>query len=279
MSVPVVNLEGFQLDELDSYSSLVPVKQESKMKSSATPKPTISKTTAAPKAPPSSRTRASSSRKRKETDSLAASETFSLENHGFGEATSFLKQGLERLMHLYEDACGLYKMLEINLEKAEATIADQGAIAAAKSQHYEDKYKAMTQEHQATLHKVNEDAQAKLDATLLQYQQDMSSYRDSLKASVVISLLQARLRMAYEAKALGIECPSWDVKAWEAKLQDLGGHPVAHPAKHVGEDPPKAAEEVANAGDDTEKNPKGDAERNAGEDTGGDAAGEEGAAP
>ncbi|MFS7962693.1 hypothetical protein Hanom_Chr08g00729611 [Helianthus anomalus] len=72
MSIPVVNLEGFQLDELDSYSSLAPVKQESKPKSSATPKPTTSKTTFAPKAPPASRTRASSSRKRKETDSPAA---------------------------------------------------------------------------------------------------------------------------------------------------------------------------------------------------------------
>ncbi|KAJ0601153.1 hypothetical protein HanIR_Chr03g0125141 [Helianthus annuus] len=110
-------------------------------------------------------------------DSPAASETFSLETHGFSEATSFLKQGLERLMHLYEDACGLNKMLEIKLEKAEASIADQGAIAATKSQHYEDKFKAMTQEHQAALHKANEDAQAKLDAALLQYQQDMSSYR------------------------------------------------------------------------------------------------------
>ncbi|KAJ0455865.1 hypothetical protein HanIR_Chr15g0755921 [Helianthus annuus] len=130
-AVPVVNLEGFQLDELDSYSSLAPVKQESKSKSSATPKPTTSKTTTAPKAPPASRTRASSSRKRKEMDSPAASEIFSLENHGFNEATSFLKQGLECLMHLYEDACGLNKVLEIRLEKAKATITDQGTIAAA----------------------------------------------------------------------------------------------------------------------------------------------------
>ncbi|KAJ0846928.1 hypothetical protein HanRHA438_Chr15g0730431 [Helianthus annuus] len=133
----------------------------------------------------------------------------------------------------------------------------------------------MTQEHQAALHKANEDAQAKLDAALLQYQQDMSSYRDSLKASVVISLLQARLRMAYEAKSLGFECPSWNVKAWEAKLQDLGGHPVAHPSKHAGEESSKAAEEVVNAGDGAEKNPEGDA----GADAGKEVADQEGAAP
>ncbi|MFS7963226.1 hypothetical protein Hanom_Chr08g00735591 [Helianthus anomalus] len=54
-------------------------------------------------------------------DSPAASETFPYENHGFNEAsgfsTSFLNQGLERLMHLYEEACGLNKMSEVNLKK------------------------------------------------------------------------------------------------------------------------------------------------------------------
>ncbi|MFS7936035.1 hypothetical protein Hanom_Chr05g00410631 [Helianthus anomalus] len=50
--------------------------------------------------------------------------------------TGFLNQGLERLVFLYEDACGLNTMLESKLKKAEATIADQAAIATAKSEHY-----------------------------------------------------------------------------------------------------------------------------------------------
>ncbi|MFS7918077.1 hypothetical protein Hanom_Chr03g00196651 [Helianthus anomalus] len=68
-------------------------------------------------------------------DSPATSETFPYENHGFSEAsgfmTSFLNQGLEHLMHLYEEACGLNKMLEYKLKKAEVTIADQGMIVVA----------------------------------------------------------------------------------------------------------------------------------------------------
>ena len=165
-------------------------------------------------------------------------------------------------------------MLEIKLKKAEETIADQGMIAAAKSKHYEDKFKAMAQEHQAAIRKANEDAQAKLDAAHLQYQQDMTSYRDGLKGSVVVSLLQARLRMAYEAEALGFECPSWNVKAWETKLADLKGTPVERPAKHAGGDPPKATDAAAEAGGDAEKNPEGDAGAGADE-----AMVEEGAAP
>ncbi|KAJ0746241.1 hypothetical protein HanOQP8_Chr05g0175281 [Helianthus annuus] len=65
--------------------------------------------------------------------------------------TGFLNQGLERLVFLYEDSCGLNKMLQVSLRKAEATVVDQVAIVAAKSQHYEDKYKAMIQEHQAAI--------------------------------------------------------------------------------------------------------------------------------
>ncbi|KAM0027771.1 hypothetical protein Hdeb2414_s0019g00544051 [Helianthus debilis subsp. tardiflorus] len=189
--------------------------------------------------------------------------------------TSFLNQGLERLKHLYEEACGLNKMLEVKLKKAEVTITDQGMIAVAKSQHYEDKFKAMTQEHQAAINKANQDAQAKLDATHLQYHQDMNTYREGLKGSIVISLLQARLKMAYEAKAMGFECPSWNVNAWEAKLKDLGGNPVENPAKPMGEEPSKAVEEAADAGGDAEKNPDGDT----GAGAGGDAVVEEGTAP
>ncbi|KAF5764972.1 hypothetical protein HanXRQr2_Chr15g0698261 [Helianthus annuus] len=95
--------------------------------------------------------------------------------------TGFLNQGLERLMFLYEDACGLNKMLEIKLKKAEETIADQGMIAKAQSQHYEDKFKTVTQEAKAAVNTANEDAQAKLDAAQLQFEQDKTSYREGLK--------------------------------------------------------------------------------------------------
>ncbi|MFS8033726.1 hypothetical protein Hanom_Chr17g01572971 [Helianthus anomalus] len=125
---PVINLEGFQLDELDSYSSLTPVKKESNPKPPATPKPTGSKTATAPKGPPTYRTWASSSRKRKEVDYPAAPHAFPFENYGFTESstftTGFLNQGLERLVFLYEDACGTNVMLENKLKKAEATITD-----------------------------------------------------------------------------------------------------------------------------------------------------------
>ena len=73
-------------------------------------------------------------------------------------------------MFLYEDACGLNKMLETKLKKAEETIADQGMIAMAQSQHYEDKFKAVTQEAKAAINKANEDAQAKMDAAQLQFE-------------------------------------------------------------------------------------------------------------
>ncbi|MFS7929352.1 hypothetical protein Hanom_Chr04g00331541 [Helianthus anomalus] len=80
--VPVINLEGFQLDKLDNYSSLALIKQETNPKPAATPKPTSSKIATAPKAPPASRTRASSSQKRKEADSPATAHVFPFENYG-----------------------------------------------------------------------------------------------------------------------------------------------------------------------------------------------------
>ncbi|MFS7962205.1 hypothetical protein Hanom_Chr08g00723931 [Helianthus anomalus] len=89
-TMPVINLEGFQLDELDNYSSLAPIKQESNPKSSVTPKATSSKTIAAPKAPPASRTRASSSRKRKEADPPTTPHIFPFENHGFTDSGKFM---------------------------------------------------------------------------------------------------------------------------------------------------------------------------------------------
>ncbi|KAJ0588192.1 hypothetical protein HanIR_Chr04g0171741 [Helianthus annuus] len=166
-------------------------------------------------------------------------------------------------------------MLEIKLKKAETDVADQATIAAAKSKHYEDKYKAMTQEHQATIKKITQEAQAKYDAAQVQHEQDLASYRESLKGSVVISLLQARLKMAYEAKTMGLECPSCNVEAWEAKLRDLGGSPVEHPVKPAVEEPAKVAEKAVYADVDAGDDAGGDA----GADAGGNAAGEEGAAP
>ncbi|KAM0064540.1 hypothetical protein Hdeb2414_s0003g00104131 [Helianthus debilis subsp. tardiflorus] len=163
MSVPVINVEGFQLEELDSYSGPVQVKQEANPKPTVTSKPTSSKAAAVPKPSTASKPRGSCSRKRKEPDSLAASDLFPFENHGFSESskfmTGFLNRGLEQLVFLYEDSCGLNKMLEAKLKKVETTITDQAAIATSKSEHYEAKiatsksenykvkYKSMTQEH------------------------------------------------------------------------------------------------------------------------------------
>ncbi|KAJ0801263.1 hypothetical protein HanPI659440_Chr03g0115321 [Helianthus annuus] len=166
-------------------------------------------------------------------------------------------------MHLYEEACEVNKMREAKLKKAEVIIADQGMIAAAKSQHYEDKFKAMTHEHQAAMKKSTQEAQAKLDAVQAQHEQDMVSYREGLKSSVVISLLQARLKMAYEAKVAGFECPTSTIEAWETKLKDLCGAPVEYPAKPVVGESSKAAEKAVDAG--------GDADKDAGADLGPDA--------
>ncbi|MFS7954237.1 hypothetical protein Hanom_Chr07g00627931 [Helianthus anomalus] len=162
MSLPVINLEGFQLEELDSYSGPVQVKQEANPKPAVTSKPTSSKAAAVPKPSTTSKPRNSSSRKRKEPDSPAAS----------------------NLVFVSEDSCGLNKMLEAKLKKAETTMADQAAIATAKSEHYEAKYKAMTLKYQASIKKITHEAQAKSDAAQVQHEQDMASYREGLKNSV-----------------------------------------------------------------------------------------------
>ncbi|KAJ0541785.1 hypothetical protein HanRHA438_Chr09g0391221 [Helianthus annuus] len=263
---PAKTPEVFDLEELDSYSGPVQVKQEVNPKPAVTSKPTNSKTATVPKPSTASKPYGSSSCKRKEPDSPAASDVFPFENHGFSDSskfmTGFLNQGLERLVFLYEDSCRLNKMLETKLKKAETTIADQAAIAIAKSEHYEAKYKAMTQEHLAAIKKITHEAQAKSDAAQVQHEQDMASYREGLKSTVVISLLQARLKMAYEAKAMGFECPSWNVEAWEAKLRDLGGNPVERPAKPAVEEPAK----VDDASGAAEKDARKDARPDAGED-------------
>ncbi|MFS8002347.1 hypothetical protein Hanom_Chr13g01201031 [Helianthus anomalus] len=140
MSAPVKIPETFELEELDNYSDPVQAKKESNKPSTASKTVISVKATAIPKLSPIVKTRASSSRKRKEPNSPVASD------------------GLERLVHFYEDSCGLVKMLEIKLKKAETDVADQETIAATKSKHYEDKYKGMTQEHQATIKKITQEA-------------------------------------------------------------------------------------------------------------------------
>ncbi|KAM0055879.1 hypothetical protein Hdeb2414_s0006g00211261 [Helianthus debilis subsp. tardiflorus] len=130
-------LKVFDLEELDSYSSPVQVKQEPNPKPAVTSKSTSSKTAIVPKPSTATNPRGSKSCKRKQPDSPAASDVFPYENHGFLESNkfiaSFLNQGLERLVYLYEDSCGLNKMLEAKLKKAETTIVDEAAIATAKS--------------------------------------------------------------------------------------------------------------------------------------------------
>ncbi|MFS7939572.1 hypothetical protein Hanom_Chr05g00453351 [Helianthus anomalus] len=273
--------EIFELEELDSYSDPAQVKKEPSKASTASKSATSSKATAVPKPSPIVKTRASSSRKRKETDSPVASDVFPYETHGFTESSKFmigfLNQGFERLVHLYEDSCGLVKMLEIKLKKAETDVAEQATIAATKSKHYEDKYKEMSQEHQATIKKITQEAQAKYDAAQVQHEHDMASYRESLKGSVVVSLLQARLKMVYEARAMGLECLSWNVEAWEAKLRDLGGEPMKLPVKPLTEEPTKAAD--ADATKDDGGDIGKDAEKDVGPDAGeGEAMVEEGGA-
>ncbi|MFS8034064.1 hypothetical protein Hanom_Chr17g01576801 [Helianthus anomalus] len=107
----------------------------------------------------------------------------------------------------------------------------------------------------------------------------MNTYRKGIKGSVVISLLQAKLKMAYEARAMGFECPSWYVNAWEEKLKDLGGNLVEYSAKHVSEEPFKMAEEVSDAGGDAKKDARKDAGADLGAGVGNEAVVEEGATP
>ncbi|MFS8008721.1 hypothetical protein Hanom_Chr14g01276101 [Helianthus anomalus] len=99
----------------------------------------------------------------------------------------------------------------------------------------------------------------------------MATYREGLKSSVIISLLQARLKMAYEAKALGFECLSWNVDAWETKLRGLDGYPV----KSAAEGSSKAIEKPIGAGGEAEEDVQANPEADVGEDM----MNEEGAAP
>ncbi|MFS7998469.1 hypothetical protein Hanom_Chr12g01154181 [Helianthus anomalus] len=93
---PTKTPEVFDLKELDNYSGPVQVKQEVNPKPAVMSKPTSSKTATVPKPFTASKPRGSSSRKRKEPDSPAASDIFPFENHGFSDSsklmTDFLNQ-------------------------------------------------------------------------------------------------------------------------------------------------------------------------------------------
>ena len=159
------------------------------------------------------------------------------------------------MLHLYNDACGTVALHEARIKQLETTVADQGAIAEAKSRHYEDKLK-----------KVTQDAELKLATVQMDHEQAMVSFREGIKASAIVSLLQARIKIAYEAKETGLVCPAWPVDSWVAKLKELGGKAVPLPVE-AGEFS-KSAEVVDQAGD------KKDAGADAGEDAGEDAGAE-----
>ncbi|MFS7968607.1 hypothetical protein Hanom_Chr09g00799551 [Helianthus anomalus] len=63
----------------------------------------------------------------------------------------FELQGLQHLLHLYTDACGTTKLQEASIKQLETTVADQGTIAEAKTWHYEDKLKKVTQDDEVKL--------------------------------------------------------------------------------------------------------------------------------
>ncbi|MFS7945234.1 hypothetical protein Hanom_Chr06g00521791 [Helianthus anomalus] len=96
----------------------------------------------------------------------------------------------------------------------------------------------------------------------------MTSLRDGLKNSAVVSLLHARIKMAYKAKNAGFECPAWPVDSWVAKLKDLRGSPMPHLVKSRTGEPSKVAEVVVEAGDKAEAGVDAgdDGARKAGED-------------
>ncbi|MFS7968930.1 hypothetical protein Hanom_Chr09g00803231 [Helianthus anomalus] len=218
------------LEELDNYPTPVQVKKE-------TPAVTSSKLAATPK--PNPRTRASMAKKRK------GSKTTAPTSEGFPMRSS----GLQHLLHLYTDACGTVKLQVASIKKLETTVADQRTIVEAKTRHYEDKLK-----------KVTQDAEVKLAASHVEHEHAMISFREGIKNSAVVSLLQARIMIAYEAKETGLECPTWPFYSWVAKRKEHGGNPVPYPAKAGARETSKAAEVVDDAGE------KKDAGGDAGED-------------
>ncbi|KAJ0702519.1 hypothetical protein HanPI659440_Chr14g0540631 [Helianthus annuus] len=172
-------------------------------------------------------------------------------------------QGLQHLLNLYTEACETTKLQEVRIKKLETTVDDHGTITEAKTQHYEHKLK-----------KVTQDAEVKLVAAHVEHEQAMISFQEGIKNFVVVSLLQARIRMAYEAKETSLECPAWPVDSWVANLKELGGNHVPYPSKSRAGESSKAAEVVVEA--EEKKDADADAAQDAGAEglkkDGGDAA-------
>ncbi|KAM0061405.1 hypothetical protein Hdeb2414_s0004g00135601 [Helianthus debilis subsp. tardiflorus] len=158
----------------------------------------------------------------------------------------FVLQGLQHLLNLYTKACETTKLQEVKIKKLETTVVDQGTIAEAKTWHYEDELK-----------KVTQDAEVRLAAPHVEHEQAMISFREGIKNSAVISLLQAQIKMAYEAKETGLECPAWPVDSWVAKLKELGGNRMPYPSKCGARESSKTAQMVVEAGE--KKDAGGDA--------------------
>ncbi|MFS7912416.1 hypothetical protein Hanom_Chr02g00129701 [Helianthus anomalus] len=220
---------AFDLEELDNYSGPVQVKKETLVATSSKP-------SASPIPTPQARARASGSKKRKSSDIAAATpEGFSYEDLGFVDSfepiTSFLNK--VNILNL-QDAGSQAK-------EGRDQYLGSGKIAEAKTQYYEDKLK-----------KVTQDAEVKLAAAQVDHEQAMTSFGDCLKNSAVVSLLQARIKIAYESKDAGFECLTWPVDTWVAKLKDLGGSPVPYPTKSGTGEPSKVEEAAVEAGGKTE---------------------------
>ena len=145
------------------------------------------------------------------------------------------------MLNLYTESCEAVKLMEVKNKKLEIALSDQAKIAEAKTQYYEDKLK-----------KVAQDAEVKLAATQVEHEEAMISFREGIKNSAVISLLQARIRMAYEARETGLECPAWSVDSWVTKLKELGGNSVPHVAESGAGEPSKVAEAAVEAGEKTD---------------------------
>ena len=148
--------------------------------------------------------------------------------------------------------------MEVKIKKLETALNDQAKIAEAKTRYYEDKLK-----------QVARDAEVDLAAAQVEHEGAMISFREGIKNSAVISLLQARIKMAYEARETGLECPAWPVDSWVEKLKDLGGNHVPYVAKSGAGEPSKAAEVAVEAGEKT------DVGADVGQDAAQDASGEE----
>ncbi|MFS8007334.1 hypothetical protein Hanom_Chr14g01259811 [Helianthus anomalus] len=125
------------------------------------------------------------------------SETTTPASEGFSDEELSFTESLEPMTSF------LNKLQEAKIKQLVTTIADQGTIAEAKTRHYKDKLK-----------KVTQDAEVKLAAAHVEHEQAMISFREGMKNSAFVSLLQDRIKMSYEAKGMCLECPACPVDSW-----------------------------------------------------------------